>query len=289
MKTSWILAVGAAAAMLTATAASGTPTYAVWLDGVTSPGGGGNGILSSLDHAFGAGSYDLVSTSQLETAGFLSSYRTVIVSRYDSSFGGSMSNTAAANIRAYVGAGASQGGVAVFTNDAADNFFGATTGDPFDANLDRLFTNAATFAATSGHGYIGEFNGAVMAMNTNSAGFAAIGLLQGDATAVGGNGAQFIYDVGPIGAGNPIDAGISFPFTDSDTSTFLTSITGADPNNVVDVYAGGRGDGLPAVLANRFVIEGGGGVPEPATWALMISGFGVAGAALRRRRRAIAA
>jgi hypothetical protein len=26
-------------------------------------------------------------------------------------------------------------------------------------------------------------------------------------------------------------------------------------------------------------------VPEPATWALMISGFGLAGAALRRERR----
>ncbi len=32
----------------------------------------------------------------------------------------------------------------------------------------------------------------------------------------------------------------------------------------------------------------GGGVPEPASWALMISGFGLAGASLRRRR-AIAA
>lgn len=32
-----------------------------------------------------------------------------------------------------------------------------------------------------------------------------------------------------------------------------------------------------------------GGVPEPATWALMISGFGIAGAALRRRRAAVAA
>jgi hypothetical protein len=30
------------------------------------------------------------------------------------------------------------------------------------------------------------------------------------------------------------------------------------------------------------------GVPEPATWALMITGFGLAGAALRSRRRAIA-
>jgi hypothetical protein len=31
-----------------------------------------------------------------------------------------------------------------------------------------------------------------------------------------------------------------------------------------------------------------GGVPEPAAWALMISGFGLAGAALRRGRKAIA-
>jgi hypothetical protein len=30
-----------------------------------------------------------------------------------------------------------------------------------------------------------------------------------------------------------------------------------------------------------------GGVPEPATWALMIAGFGLAGAGLRRRRAAL--
>lgn len=33
----------------------------------------------------------------------------------------------------------------------------------------------------------------------------------------------------------------------------------------------------------------GGAVPEPATWALMIGGFGLAGATLRRRRAAMAA
>ena len=34
---------------------------------------------------------------------------------------------------------------------------------------------------------------------------------------------------------------------------------------------------------------GNGGVPEPATWAMMIAGFGLAGAAMRRRERSAAA
>ncbi|HEX5377629.1 MAG TPA: PEPxxWA-CTERM sorting domain-containing protein [Phenylobacterium sp.] len=36
-------------------------------------------------------------------------------------------------------------------------------------------------------------------------------------------------------------------------------------------------------------LAGPGGVPEPATWAMMIAGFGMAGVAMRRRRAAIAA
>lgn len=36
-------------------------------------------------------------------------------------------------------------------------------------------------------------------------------------------------------------------------------------------------------------LAGGGAVPEPATWALMLSGFGLAGVAMRRRRAAFAA
>ena len=39
---------------------------------------------------------------------------------------------------------------------------------------------------------------------------------------------------------------------------------------------------------SRTVSGGGGAVPEPATWALMIGGFGLAGSALRRRRAAFA-
>ena len=41
-------------------------------------------------------------------------------------------------------------------------------------------------------------------------------------------------------------------------------------------------------LAATGAVNVGGAVPEPATWALMIGGFGLAGAALRRRRTAVA-
>ena len=46
----------------------------------------------------------------------------------------------------------------------------------------------------------------------------------------------------------------------------------------------------PAYLKNtRFVLwqYTGGAIPEPATWGLMIAGFGLMGGALRRRARSI--
>ena len=48
-----------------------------------------------------------------------------------------------------------------------------------------------------------------------------------------------------------------------------------------DCCAGNAG---PATLKVEFV---GSAVPEPATWAMMIAGFGLAGAGLRRRRASV--
>ena len=41
-------------------------------------------------------------------------------------------------------------------------------------------------------------------------------------------------------------------------------------------------------IDNLTVTTGSGGVPEPATWAMMISGFGMAGAMIRRRKTVVA-
>ena len=49
-------------------------------------------------------------------------------------------------------------------------------------------------------------------------------------------------------------------------------------------------NGDNSALNYAFRWEGGaGGVPEPATWAMLIVGFGLVGAAARRRNTAVAA
>jgi hypothetical protein len=85
----------------------------------------------------------------------------------------------------------------------------------------------------------------------------------------------------------------------------VVSIDGSSPHtgiglSLTDTYSGGTafsqnlGDAgcNPGACDLAFQVVGtsaAGAVPEPATWAMMILGFGAAGAALRQRRRTAAA
>ena len=88
-----------------------------------------------------------------------------------------------------------------------------------------------------------------------------------------GNGGVLTYTSGVAGVTPPAGSTAEFAYT-------LLNVT---PN-----FGATSGDAL-----NSFTAKGdgefdftGGGVPEPATWALMIMGFGGAGVLLRRRRQA---
>ena len=77
-------------------------------------------------------------------------------------------------------------------------------------------------------------------------------------------------------------ATLSFSINDQTYGTFSGAGLGVFDLLTFDGLNGGGGFALDNVTLN-------GAVPEPASWALMIGGFGLVGASLRRRRTALAA
>lgn len=97
------------------------------------------------------------------------------------------------------------------------------------------------------------------------------------------------------------DANYTF-YTDENGGGFLNSFTAYFSRQVfggatsAPIFYNGSydlsdfgGGPLVGTLTITDAANAPGGVPEPASWALMVAGFGAAGAALRRRPKAIAA
>ena len=85
--------------------------------------------------------------------------------------------------------------------------------------------------------------------------------------------------------GNSLGNGGGFGFWTDFAANSSSFVTG-DNFLLFQVRNYKQNGGNPAGLRVEFQNSAVGGVPEPATWAMMITGFGIAGVALRRRREA---
>jgi hypothetical protein len=189
---------------------------------------------------------------------------------------------------------------ATFDNSDVATVHGITT-----SGLQILFTGNVNIDGTSGSGYAqindsasaGVFN-TLTITPANFTGFtdyefsimyngsnqAPIYLTIGY-TLLGGGSGSFVFD--PLAANNtPLN---NLLFTNNANRDFLISATGGDIITSL-VLSGRLGPGAndplaPILQEKQNDIAAVTGVPEPATWAMMLLGFGAAGAAMRRDRR----
>lgn len=112
--------------------------------------------------------------------------------------------------------------------------------------------------------------------NSSNHGFASLGSLPVGSVAylnngTSGNIVDFSYD---FGAGSVFYSSIPLDF-------YLAGL-GSNGPSFRNIYT-------PNVIAQAASLGGGAVVPEPASWAMLIAGFGLVGATQRRRRRAAVA
>lgn len=104
-------------------------------------------------------------------------------------------------------------------------------------------------------------------------------------TALGGG--QPSNMIAPDNIGSPNNGVLNFnPYIDT-SATFTMTLPGASNLSISGVQFS-FGTSPTEFVANGICTNGCGAVPEPETWALMILGFGGAGAVLRRRREGLA-
>ncbi len=216
---------------------------------------GNNGIIPLINSMPGF-SATLVTDGQIATAGFLNSFSAFVMTRDGSSFGVGLSAGAAANVAAYVGG---TGAVVLFDCDCADS---TGSSNPGDLKVQQLLKNAVAFAASGGHGFVGEFNGTVSALTSNSNGFNPIGLISGTAGPLGFGlgGSTGNMNLTAAGAVHPITSGVAFPLN-PESVEFGADITGVNPGLILATFDNGN----PAIIAQgsgTVSLGGGGACPD---------------------------
>jgi hypothetical protein len=224
---------------------------------------GDNATDDLINSTFGPGSATLVSDAQLATPGFLNAFDAVYITRDGASFGAGLSAAAATQVQTYVG---TSGDVVLLVGDFADVLFS-------NPQIDLLTTNAVAFASASGHGYIGEFNGAAMGFAANTHGHLPLGFIQGSISGFMGC-CQAEGDITFTQPAHPVASGLPGTISNPSNLEFGFTTTGVPNDNVIARYAT-TGDVAIAVRD---------GVPEPGSWALF--SLGLVGIACFRRSRA---
>jgi hypothetical protein len=177
---------------------------------------------------------------------------------------------------------------------------------PADAQLYQaqlLGSNVVPANSTTASGFVNVLvtgNGQFAQFDISYAGFSS-NLLSGIVTCCALPGVQSTATVFSLGVGNGLTSGsFTRSFDLSLPSTYGARFTANHPPNTaqarfLDGLNSGQvfvtlntSSGVEGIRGNLNAVPQLNAVPEPASWAMLIAGFGLVGAALRRRRVAIA-
>jgi hypothetical protein len=200
---------------------------------------------------------------------------------YDASFFTGLSTISSVSFRAFPGAGPS----GFFSNSVtvSDSLVRLST-TPVSANENSGLQPGATFAANLGADTATVFSGgftlttAATGMGSQPFDYTLNFTTPFQYNPAGGN---LVLDfLIPVGA---TVGGAGFGFLTFDNA----NLDNDGVRSVIDINNGAAVSGVldTSAAISAFEVTSVGAIPEPATWALMITGFGLAGGALRARRR----
>jgi hypothetical protein len=193
-------------------------------------------------------------------------------------------------------AGAAVAAAVAFTGAAAHASTELVTNGSFETGD---FTGWTQFGNTGFTGVNGVFGGVAPTDGADQASFGPVGSTGGitqNVTTILGDIYLLSFDVANLGgAPNYFDVGIGSlshirQFTDAApfSYTHVSQLFAANASNMALTFTFQQNPSYYLLDHVSVTHAGGGDVPEPAVWALMLGGFFGTGAALRRRRAAIA-